>query len=222
MAAGAEGRTAAAWQAPPGDERGVSESPQALMGLVDWAGTRPAPGRSRGADWFVVVVGVANTALSAWALASGTASSSGMDPYTRLLALCVGLMLASLGASGLLAQRGNGALSGWFSVLQDILSQPGSLRTLRGMRQSASGSASTSIQCPVFVWLISVMTPFMVPPPAWTLVRSTVSSTVFEVLSAGPSSDKLPLVAHPVSRSAATTGTASLSDNALLATAALS
>lgn len=96
----------------------MSAPPRSLMRLVGLLGTRPDPERSGGAGWFMVVVGAANIALSAWALASGP--TPGTDPDTRLVALSVGLMLASCGASILLLRHGNEALSRWFSVLQAL------------------------------------------------------------------------------------------------------
>lgn len=42
------------------------------------------------------------------------------DQYARLLALCVGLTLASWGASGLLLRRGREARSVWLSIFQAV------------------------------------------------------------------------------------------------------
>lgn len=95
--------------------------PPRLMRLVGLLGARPGSERSgggersRGANWFLIVVGAANVALSAWALASGPTSAT--DAYTRLAAFSGGLMLASWGAEGLLLRRGDGSLSRWSSVL---------------------------------------------------------------------------------------------------------
>ena len=91
--------------------------PRPLMRLADLLGARPDPERSNAASWYLVVLGAAMVALNA---RPGAGWGSPGEPYTQLVALSLALMLASLGASGLLLRRGNAALSRWFSVLQAL------------------------------------------------------------------------------------------------------
>ena len=89
-----------------------------LTRLVDLFGIRPDLERSDGWHWRLVVAGAVLFALNALPEA-GWDSSHG-DAYTQLLALCVGLNMASWGASGLLLRRGREALSVGFSVFQAL------------------------------------------------------------------------------------------------------
>ncbi len=93
-------------------------TPLPLEGLVGLLGVRPDPGRSDGWHWRLVVAGAVVFAVNAPPEA-GWDSSPG-DPYARLLALCVGLNMASWGASGLLLRRGREALSVWLSIFQAL------------------------------------------------------------------------------------------------------
>jgi Na+-driven multidrug efflux pump len=93
-----------------------------LARLVDRLGTRPAPGQSDGRHWRSVVLGTVLFALNALPEAGWVSSPA--DQYSRLLALCLGPILVSQGASGLLLRRGKDTLSLWFSVLQALLTVP--------------------------------------------------------------------------------------------------
>lgn len=89
-----------------------------LERLVDLLGARPDPGRSDGWYWRLVVAGAVMFAVNVLPGAEWVSSAS--DQYARLLALCVGLTLASWGASGLLLRRGSEALSVWLSIFQAV------------------------------------------------------------------------------------------------------
>ncbi len=93
-------------------------TPSPLERLVDLFGVRPDPGRSDGWHWYLVVFGAFLFAVNALP-AAGWVSSPG-DPYARLLALCVGLNMASWGASGLLLRRGREAFSVGLSILRAL------------------------------------------------------------------------------------------------------
>jgi hypothetical protein len=106
--------------------RAMSTPPNAtarpLARLVDRLGTRPAPGQSDGRHWRSVLLGTVLFAVNA--LPDPGWVSSPADEYARLLALCLGPILVSQGASGLLLRRGKETLSLWFSVLQALLTVP--------------------------------------------------------------------------------------------------
>ena len=100
----------------------TNETPRPLARLVDRLGTRPYLGQSDGRHWRSVVAGVVLFVVNALPEAGWVSSPA--DQYARLLALCLGPVLASQGASGLLLRRGNETLSLWFSVLQALLTVP--------------------------------------------------------------------------------------------------
>ncbi len=96
-------------------------TPHPVRRFVDRLGARPDPGRSDGWHWRLVVSGAVVFVVNALPEAGWVSSPA--DQYSRLLALCLGPILVSQGASGLL-RRGNETLSLWFSVLQALLSVP--------------------------------------------------------------------------------------------------
>ena len=96
----------------------TSETPRPLTRLVDLFGARPDPNRSDGWYWYMLVLGALLLAVNVLPGAGWNFSSG--DPYTQLLALSVGLNMASWGASGLLLRRGREALAVGLSVLQAL------------------------------------------------------------------------------------------------------
>lgn len=99
-----------------------TETPRPLMRLMDRLGTSPDLEHSNGRHWRSIFFGVVIFVLNALPEAGWVSSPA--DQYARLLALCLGQVLVSQGASGLLLRRGNETLSLWFSVLQALLSVP--------------------------------------------------------------------------------------------------
>ncbi len=87
--------------------------------MVDRLGARPDLGRPDGRHWLSVVLGAVLFAVNALPEAGWVSSPA--DQYSRLLALCLGPILVSRGASGLLLRRGKETLSLWFSVFQALL-----------------------------------------------------------------------------------------------------
>ena len=100
----------------------TNETPRPLVRLVDRLGTRPDLGQSDGRHWRSVVAGVVLFVLNVLPEAGWVSSPA--DQYARLVWLCLGPVMASSGASGLLLRRGNETLSLWFSVLQALLTVP--------------------------------------------------------------------------------------------------
>jgi Na+-driven multidrug efflux pump len=100
----------------------TNETSRPLMRLVDRLGTSPHLGLSDGRHWRSIFLGAVIFALNA--LPDPGWVSSTADQYARLLWLCLGPILVSQGASGLLLRRGKETLSLWFSVLQALLTVP--------------------------------------------------------------------------------------------------
>jgi Na+-driven multidrug efflux pump len=93
-----------------------------LERLVDRLGTGLDLEHSDGRHWRSVVLGTVLFAVNALPEAGWVSSPA--DQYARLLALCLGPILVSQGASGLLLRRGKETLSLWFSILQALLTVP--------------------------------------------------------------------------------------------------
>jgi Na+-driven multidrug efflux pump len=100
----------------------TNETPRSLERLVDRLGISPDLEHSDGRHWRLVVFGAVIFALNA--LPEAGWDSSPADQYSRLLALSLGPILVSQGASGLLLRRGKETLSLGFSVLQALLTVP--------------------------------------------------------------------------------------------------
>lgn len=86
----------------------MNATPRPWRDWLDRLGTRPDLGLSDGRHWRLIFLGAVIFVLNALPEAGWVSSPA--DRYAWLLALCLGPVLVSQGASGLLLRRGNETL----------------------------------------------------------------------------------------------------------------